>query len=236
MNINWQNFYLTNKPRIITAVILAGILSLGGGVIILKNAVADSAKTPLETSQELLPTNQLPAIIADALRQNLAEREGILAQDINIINYQQQTWNNGCLELARADELCTQALVPGWRVVLSDGNSNWTYHTNDNGGSLRLAASKTSPDLPSSVKDAVLQAASQRLQIPISKFNIMAAETHTWRDGCLELAGADEFCTQALVPGWRVTVNAGEETLVYHTNETGSVHRLNEKASTIPNQ
>jgi hypothetical protein len=227
MNMNWQNFYLTNKPQIITAVILAGILSLGGGVIILKkNAIADSVKTPTEISQ-------LPPIVADAVRQDLAEREGILAEDINIINYQQYTWNNGCLELAGADELCTQVLVPGWRVMLSDGNSNWTYHTNDHADSLRLAASDTSKDLPSSVKDPILQDASQKLQVPISQLNITSAERHTWSDGCLELAGADEFCTQALVPGWRVTVNAGEETLVYHTNETGSVPRLNEKASTI---
>lgn len=227
MNMNWQDFYLSNKPQIITAVILAGILSLGGGVIILKkNAIADSVKTPTEISQ-------LPPIVADAVRQDLAQRQGILAEDINIINYQQHTWNNGCLELAGADELCTQALVPGWRVMLSDGNSNWTYHTNDNANSLRLATNDTSRDLPSSVKDPILQAASEKLQVPISQLHITSAERHTWSDGCLELAGADEFCTQALVPGWRVTVNADDQTLVYHTNETGSVHSLNEKASTI---
>ncbi|MCC5670576.1 hypothetical protein LC653_44105 [Nostoc sp. CHAB 5784] len=88
--------------------------------------------------------------------------------------------------------------------------------------------------LPASVKNAVLQAASKRLQQPISQLRIIEFQQQTWRDGCLELANADEFCTQALVPGWRVVVGIGEQTLVYHTNQTGSALRLNEKASSTP--
>ncbi|AUB35846.1 hypothetical protein COO91_01739 [Nostoc flagelliforme CCNUN1] len=76
-----------------------------------------------------------------------------------------------------------------------------------------------------------MQAASKRLQQPISQLRIIEFQQQTWRDGCLELANADEFCTQALIPGWRVVVGIGEQTLVYHTNQTGSAVRLNEKAS-----
>jgi hypothetical protein len=88
--------------------------------------------------------------------------------------------------------------------------------------------------LPASVKNAVLQAASKHLQQPISQLTIIEFKQQTWGDGCLELANADEFCTQALVPGWRVVVGIGEQTLVYHTNQTGSALRLNEKASSTP--
>ncbi|MBD0386791.1 MAG: hypothetical protein ICV54_09745 [Nostoc sp. C3-bin3] len=99
---------------------------------------------------------------------------------------------------------------------------------------LRPIANAMSDTLPVSVKNAVLQAASKRLQQPISQLTIIEAQQQTWRDGCLELANADEFCTQALVPGWRVVVGIGDQTLVYHTNQTGSALRLNEKASSSP--
>ena len=122
--------------------------------------------------------------------------------------------------------------------VLND-KENWIYHTNSNERSLRLASANTpsnnrSNKLPASVRNAVLQAASKRLQQPISQLRIIEFQQQTWKDGCLELANADEFCTQALVPGWRVVVGIGEQTLVYHTNQTGSALRLNEKASSSP--
>ncbi|MEH1872838.1 hypothetical protein [Nostoc sp.] len=103
----------------------------------------------------------------------------------------------------------------------------------NNGRSLRLASANNLQKLPASVKNAVLQAASKRLQQPISQLRIIEFQQQTWTNGCLELANADEFCTEALVLGWRVVVGIGEQTLVYHTNQTGSLLRLNQKASSI---
>ena len=105
----------------------------------------------------------------------------------------------------------------------------------NNGRSLRLASTNNLQNkLPASVKNAVLQAASKRLQQPISQLKIIEFQQQTWKNGCLELANPDEFCTEALVPGWRVVVGIDEQTLVYHTNQTGSALRLNEKASSSP--
>jgi hypothetical protein len=106
----------------------------------------------------------------------------------------------------------------------------------ETGSSLRLASTKNPTsnlpaNLPQSVKNAVLQAASVRLQLPISQLTITEAQERTWNNGCLELANADELCTEALVPGWRVIVGSANQTLVYHTNQTGFAIRLNEKAS-----
>jgi hypothetical protein len=235
-----KNYFNTNQGRIFTALILTGILSIASSLTVIKGAVGASANLSLETSNEVLKDNikpnRLPRPVANAVLRDLARRQGILARKLQIIDYNQQTWRNGCLELPQPDEICTQALIPGWRIVVSNGKENWIYHTNNNGRSLRLASANTPsenlPDkLPVSVKNAVLQAASRRLQQPISQLTIINAEQQTWKDGCLELANADEFCTQALIPGWRVVVGAVNQTLVYHTNQTGSALRLNQKAN-----
>ncbi len=236
----FKNYFSNNQGRVFTALILSGILSVSSGFTLIKGAVGASANFSLETSNEVLKDNikpnRLPRLVTNAVLGDLASRQGISTRELQIIDYNQQTWRNGCLELPQPDEICTQALIPGWRIVVSNGKQNWIYHTNNNGRSLRLASANTPsenlPDkLPTSVKNAVLQAASRRLQQPISQLTIIQAQQQTWRDSCLELANADEFCTQALVSGWRVVIGAVDQNLVYHTNQTGSLLRLNQKAN-----
>jgi len=54
----------------------------------------------------------------------------------------------------------------------------------------------------------------------------------TWPDGCLGLPRPDEFCTRALVEGWRITLSDGRRTWVYRTDSEGRVIRLqNQTAS-----
>lgn len=235
-----KKYLNTNQARIFTALILTGILSVTSSLTLIKDATGASANFSLETNNEVLKDNikpnRLPRPVAKAVLRDLARKQGIFTSQLQIIDYSQQTWRNGCLELPQSDEICTQALVPGWRIVVSNGKQNWVYHTNNNGRSLRLASANTPsnnlPDeLPASVKNAVLQAASRRLQQPISQLTIIQAQQQTWRNGCLELANADELCTQNLVSGWRVVVGAVDQTLVYHTNQTGSAVRLNQKAN-----
>ncbi|QHG15594.1 hypothetical protein [Nostoc sp. ATCC 53789] len=235
-----KKYLNTNQARIFTALILTGILSVTSSLTLIKDATGASANFSLETNNKVLKDNvkpnRLPRPVAKAVLRDLARRQGIFTSQLQIIDYSQQTWRNGCLELPQSDEICTQALVPGWRIVVSNGKQNWVYHTNNNGRSLRLASANTPsnnlPDeLPASVKNAVLQAASRRLQQPISQLTIIQAQQQTWRNGCLELANADELCTQNLVSGWRVVVGAVDQTLVYHTNQTGSAVRLNQKAN-----
>ncbi|MBN3958164.1 hypothetical protein [Nostoc sp. NMS8] len=240
MKFMFKNYFSNNQGRVFTALILSGILSVSSGFTLIKGAVGASANFSLETSNEVLKDNikpnRLPRLVTNAVLGDLASRQGISTRELQIIDYNQQTWRNGCLELPQPDEICTQALIPGWRIVVSNGKQNWIYHTNNNGRSLRLASANTPsenlPDkLPTSVKNAVLQAASRRLQQPISQLTIIQAQQQTWRDSCLELANADEFCTQALVSGWRVVIGAVDQNLVYHTNQTGSLLRLNQKAN-----
>ncbi|MGF1988585.1 MAG: hypothetical protein RMY62_012060 [Nostoc sp. ZfuVER08] len=237
MKIAVHSYFIKNQARIFTALVLTGILSVSSGLTLIKDARATSANLSLETSSDVskdnTKSNRLPRPVANAVLQDLASREGISTRELKITNYNQQTWSNGCLELPQPDEGCTEALVSGWRVVVSNGRENWIYHTDSNGRTLRLASANTPSDqLPTSIKNAVLQAASKRLQQPISQLTIVESQQQTWRNGCLELANPDEFCTQALVPGWRVVVSGRQQTLVYHTNQTGSVVRLNQK----PNQ
>lgn len=237
-----KNYCNTKQARIFTALVLSGMLSVGSSLSAIKSATAAPAKYFAQTANEVLKenikTNSLPSRVASAVLRDLSDREQISNRKVEIVDYTQRTWRDGCMNLPNPDEFCTQALVPGWRVVLSNGSQTWIYHTDNNGRSVRLAnpyiLTRNLPqNFPNYIEDAVLEDASGRLNLPTSRLNIIQAQERTWGNGCLNLPRPDESCTQVLEKGWRIVVKAPEQTLVYHTNTTGSKIRLNKKESEV---
>lgn len=232
--------YLTTKQvKIFTALILTGILSVGNDLAFIKNASAAPRNILPDTANEILEVtnknNGLPLPVARAVLRDVSRTQGVLPSKLKIVAYNQQTWRDGCLGLPKPDEFCTQALVPGWRVIVSNGSQNWIYHTNSNGRSLRLANSATpvnnqSKNLPTSVKNAVLAAASELTGLPTSRVRIVNFKQIT-TDGCLGLARPGEACIQIAQQAWEVNVQAGKQRLVYRANRDGSQVRLNQTAS-----
>jgi len=176
----------------------------------------------LAQAQENRPTNFQTFFVAIAVRRDVSRRTGIPLSQLRVVKAERRTWPDRCLGLPRPDELCAAATTPGWRIQISDGQQVWTYHTDIRGQSFRLATS-TKPaetNLPQPIANAVLRDVSRRTGLPRSRFEIVEAERRTWPDGCLGLAEPDEFCTQALVPGWRVVVTHGRRAWIYRTGGT----------------
>lgn len=117
--------------RIFSALVLTGILFLGSGTMLMSTVVA-------ATGYPQSYSDQLPAQLAYAVRQDLSRQVGIPAEKLKITDYTKKTWPDGCLGIPRPNELCTQALVQGWRITLSDGRSDWVYRTDRQGRVLRL--------------------------------------------------------------------------------------------------
>jgi len=74
------------------------------------------------TSEYGLPTAVRDRIFATAARDGLNP-----SPSLGIIAAESHVWN-GCYGLAAADEVCTTVAIPGWRVVISDGQQYWVYH------------------------------------------------------------------------------------------------------------
>lgn len=81
-------------------------------------------------------------------------------------------------------------------------------------------------ELPNAVEVAIKKAAFQETRIPVEQLQIIQSEPRTWPDGCLGLADSETVCTQALVRGWAVIVQFGEQQWQYRTNESGSLVKL----------
>ncbi|NJN02048.1 MAG: hypothetical protein HC816_06045 [Leptolyngbyaceae cyanobacterium RM1_1_2] len=90
---------------------------------------------------DMTPTPDSPsAELIDRVIQKAAETADVAAAELRVVRYSRATWPDGCLGLAGADELCTQALVEGWQFeVAHSGNpGNGIYRSDLSGDRIRL--------------------------------------------------------------------------------------------------
>ena len=83
-----------------------------------------------------------------------------------------------------------------------------------------LAMALAIPPGASPVAEAAIADASTRFGVQAT---VVAVERVTWRDGSLGCPQPDMAYTQGLVPGWRLTLAAGERSFDYHASERGRV-------------
>jgi hypothetical protein len=69
---------------------------------------------------------------------------------------------------------------------------------------------------------AALADAARRTGINAVALKVVSAERVTWLDGALGCPEPDLLYTQALVPGYRIRIEAGGETLDYHAGTRGA--------------
>lgn len=178
-----------------------------------------------EAASNATETN-LPSTVARAVLGVASTDFGVSIAQLQITKAEQQTWENSCLGLQRPTERCMGTPTPGWRVTVKSRQEVKVYRTDNTGDRIRAEETSNNSDLPNSVKNAVLRDIANRTRFDISALRIVQAERKQWSNGCLELGGPAETCSTAIVPGWRVTAEGGRQTFVYHTNESGSVVRL----------
>jgi hypothetical protein len=75
---------------------------------------------------------------AEKARLALAEKLGIATNEIDVVSFSKTEWPNGCLGLAGEDEMCTEALVSGWRVELSADGQMFIARTDEFGDAVRF--------------------------------------------------------------------------------------------------
>jgi hypothetical protein len=74
-----------------------------------------------------------------AARRILAQQLHLRNEDVKIVRFEAVDWKNGCLGMQTVDMMCTEAIVPGFRVILEAQGQPYEYHTNQNGSKVVLA-------------------------------------------------------------------------------------------------
>lgn len=95
----------------------------------------------------------------------------------------------------------------------------------------RRPTEQNNVQLPEPVANAVLENLTQQTGLQTSDLRVVEVEQKTWSDGCLGLGSAGIACSQALVPGWQVTVASDRQRWIYRTNLSGSLVKLDATAT-----
>jgi hypothetical protein len=82
--------------------------------------------------------------------------------------------------------------------------------------------------------DAVLEDAARRTGLAKSALVVEDAAAVTWPDGSLGCPQPGMLYTQALVPGYRIRVRAGDDLLDYHASRRGSIALCPAERATDP--
>ena len=73
---------------------------------------------------------------------------------------------------------------------------------------------------------AALTHLSATLNLPPGQITLVSTESVTWPDGCLGVQREGAMCTQALVNGYKIILDAGGKEYELHTNQDGSAIAL----------
>lgn len=80
---------------------------------------------------------------------------------------------------------------------------------------------KTVPNAPAEMIEAALDDAANRSTTARADIKVTSAEAVTWPDGSLGCPKPGMIYTQSLVTGYRIVLQAGEQTLNYHAMSRG---------------
>ncbi|AFY92099.1 hypothetical protein [Chamaesiphon minutus] len=172
------------------------------------------------TSPAIAQANVLPAAVEKSIKRDIVRQFQVPSASLKVQSFSQQAWPDGCLGLAKTDEICTQATVNGWRVEATDGSQSYIYRTDNTGKNLRT---ETLPQavLPLPVARKLRQFANRELGIANAKLRVTAIAPRTF-DGCLGIVTPNRACTKIAIPGWQTVLADERRSWVYHLDRNAS--------------
>jgi hypothetical protein len=188
---------------------------------------------PISVLLPLIPaaaqTNVLPRGVVNSLDRDMVQRFKVPLNSIKVKTFSAQAWPDGCLGLAKTEEVCTQAVVNGWLVEATDGSQSYVYRTDNTGRNLR---SETAPQavLPLAIAQKLRQVARRELDIPVNKLRVTTINPRTF-GGCLGIFTPRRACTKIAIPGWQAVLTDGRYSWVYHLDRNASRIVQNSAAS-----
>lgn len=184
---------------------------------------------PLQPPTETAPPTEAAPLAnvapANAAREALAREVGTKFEDIRVVSVVQVDWPDGCLGIAKPGRMCTQAIVPGYRIILEANGKEYEYRADLSGRQVILATeSVRDAAVPAAVFE-VRSAAAAELGLGLQSVRIVAVEKVDWPDPCLGIPDPLELCAQVITPGYRIVLDANGQQVIYHTDETGQNFR-----------
>jgi hypothetical protein len=179
-------------------------------------AATEEPSSPEEEATSL-PVDLTPAQLAAVT--SLSDQLSLAADQINLVSTEAVTWPDGCLGIVRMGVMCTQAEVPGFKIILDAEGQEYEYHTNQDGSVVLLAEGAENPG---AVEDMVIKQLAANLGLQESDITVVSSKEIEFGDACLGVAMEGVMCAQVVTPGRIIVLEANGVEYEYHTSQDGS--------------
>ena len=127
-----------SMPRSLAAVVAIVSLVLAGCAATDKGGSTPPGSSPASRSFKAAPsstavTGEVPNELLDALIEEASLDAGVDASEVEVFTAEAVTWNDGSLGCPQPGMSYTQALVPGYRVVLEVDGEQLHFHSDSSG-------------------------------------------------------------------------------------------------------
>ena len=168
--------------------------------------------TPKPTQQaDLTPAEQ-------AAISRLSSLLNLPPEEISVISTEAVEWPDGCLGVQRPGVMCTQAIVPGYRIILQAGDEQYEFRTNESGSQVVQVGGGPL----GLMEEAIAAQLAFNLGLDVDEIFVVRSTDVEFKDGCLEVALPDELCVQVITPGKIIVLEANGLEFEYHISEDGS--------------
>ena len=112
------------------------ILSLVCASLVL--AACGGSSTEIAVTQ-VIPVLEdvLPPDVALNIRNQVSQILGVPVESIELNSIEPMDWPDGCLGLPEPDEVCTEAITPGWLLVFSADGQEYRFRADQTGTVIR---------------------------------------------------------------------------------------------------
>ncbi len=167
---------------------------------------------PTPTPQEdLTPAEQAAVAL-------LASTLNVSPDEITVLSSQAVEWPDGCLGVQRPGMMCTQAIVPGFRIILQTGEEQFEFRTNRSGSQV---VQMTGAHL-GLMEEAIAAQLAFNLGMDVDEILVVSSSDVEFSDACLDVAIEDVSCAQVITPGKVIVLAAQGLEFEYHISEDGS--------------
>jgi hypothetical protein len=177
-----------------------------------KMPMDEETPAPTQAPLEITPVERA-AITA------LSETLSLPPEQITLISTEAVTWPDGCLGVHRPGVMCTQALVPGFRILLEAEGRQYELRTNETGSQVIVAEGLESIGL---MEKAIVAQLAGNLGTEESEISVVSNTEVEFGDACLGVEMPNVLCAQVITPGHIIVLEANGIHYEYHISADGS--------------
>jgi len=138
---------------------------------------------------------------------------------ITLISTEAAEWPDGCLGIQKPGMFCTQAIVPGYKIILQAGGDVYEFRTNKDGSQVARATDTISF---ASVEEKIVNQLAGNLGLDPSEVTLVSSSDKDFGDTCLDVPLPEVQCAQVLMPGKLIVVSANDVKYEYHASKDGT--------------